>query len=64
MKIERSVLTFANLILLSLACSNVCAFLVKRGMYKSFPLVMIYFIIVAASALSVVYELYMATACG
>ena len=47
-----------------MACSNMWRFLVKQRMYKSFPMLMTYCLVLVFAALSVFYEFYMGVSCG
>lgn len=64
LKVERVLIAFAFFILLGLALRNVWKYLIKGKMYKSYPILLSYILLVVYSALSVVYELYMGFGCG
>ena len=64
LKVERTLMGFMYLLMLVLACANVWNYLIKRRMYKSYPLVVAYFILVSFSTFGSIYELFMGIHCG
>ena len=63
LKIERTCLAFVYLVMLVMACCNIWNYLIKKKMWKSYPMSFAYFILVLYSSSSMVYELYMCNAC-
>lgn len=64
LKVERTLMGFMYLLMLVLACANVWNYLIKRRMYKSYPMVVAYFILVSFSTFGSLYELFMGVHCG
>jgi len=64
MKIERTLLAFANLVLLIMACRNVWVFLIKKRMYKSYPLTITYILLILFSSVEFLYNMFMMSNCG
>ena len=57
MKTERTLLAFAAIVLLVLACRNVWVFLYKQSMYKSYPLTVTYILIIIFCLIEIGYNL-------
>ena len=64
MKVERTLFAFSYGVMLVVACCNVYNYLIKKQMYKSFPMTMAYLILIIYSMLGIGYELYMSISCG
>ena len=64
LKVERTLMGFMYLLMLVLACANVWNYLIKRRMYKSYPMVVAYIILVSFSLFGSIYELFMGLHCG
>ena len=64
LKTQRVFLTFAYMVLLGLAIFNVWHYLVLQKMWKSYPMLVSYVLLVLFSAISFIYELYMVLGCG
>ena len=48
----------------TVACTNVWNYLIKKKMYKSYPMTAAYSVLIIYSIVSIVYELFMSIACG
>ena len=64
LKIERTMLAFSYVVMLVMACCNGWNYLIKKKMYKSFPISISYFILIIYSLLGIVFELYMSIGCS
>ena len=64
MKVERILLAFSYCVMLIIACCNIWNYLVKKKMYKSFPMTVAYFMLVLYCTLGIGYELFMCIGCG
>lgn len=64
LKVERTLMAFLYCVMLCVACTNVWKYLIKKKMWKSFPLTIAYIILVVYCIICIVYELYMSIACG
>ena len=64
LKIERTLFAFLYCVMLTVACTNVWNYLVKKKMYKSYPMTAAYSVLIIYSIISIAYELFMSIACG
>ena len=64
LKIERTLMAFLYCVMLTVACTNIWNFLIKKKMYTSYPMTTAYIILVVYSIISIAYELYMSIGCG
>ena len=64
LKVERILLALSYCAMLATACSNVWKFLIKKKMWKSFPMTVAYVILVCYSILCIIYEMFMCSACS
>lgn len=64
LKIERTLFAFLYCVMFTVACTNVWNYLIKKKMYKSYPMTAAYSILIIYSIVSIVYELFMSIACG
>lgn len=64
LKVERAVMAFVYGLMLVLACANVWNYLIKRRMFKSYPMSMAYLFLIVFSTLGCLYELFMSIHCG
>ena len=63
-KTLRVFLTFAYAVLLGLAIYNIWHYLYLQKMWKSYPMIVSYILLVLFSTISFIYELYMVLGCG
>jgi len=57
-------MAFSYVLMLVLTCVNIWNYLIKRQMYKSYPLCVAYVLLLLISTTGVVYELVMGIYCG
>ena len=50
--------------MLYIACANVWNYLIRKRMWKSFPMTMAYLILIYYSLLCIIYEILMSWSCG
>ena len=64
LKIERTFVAFLYCVMFTVACTNIWNFLIKKKMYKSYPMTAAYSILIIYSITSIAYSLYMSIGCG
>ena len=50
--------------MLAIACANIWNYLIRKRMYKSYPMTLAYSILVIYCVIGIIYEVYMGIECG